>query len=196
MNKKKPILVARSCLSKLGIKFPPVPIEKLVSFANAFVIEGPLDNDGYTFRQKDLERMVFLCEGANSEILKSLREAEKKGLKNKYFILLKSEVPLVRKRFTLAHEIGHIVLKHFERSEFIYFFHKDENHNYFEEEANLFASEVLVPYPFLKQAIFQAKIRDIPSLARLFNVSEQVITIKLKYYNLLDIVVPKLNKRF
>ena len=61
--------------------------------------------------------------------------------------------------------------------------------NYFEEEANLFARELLVPYSFLKQAIFHYNIRDIHSLAEFFNVSEQVMSIKVQQYNLFDYIV-------
>lgn len=191
MTKVKPVFVARSLVSKLKLVSPPIPVEKVAKLINAIVIEGSLEKDGYTFRRKDIEKIIFLSERPDSFVAQMLRKASEKGLKEKYFIFINNQVPLVRKRFTIAHEIGHIVLKHFERSEFIYVFHKGECQNYFEEEANLFAGELLVPYSFLKQAIFHYNIRDIHSLAKFFNVSEQVMSIKVQQYNLFDYVKSK-----
>ncbi|MEM4959302.1 MAG: ImmA/IrrE family metallo-endopeptidase [Nanopusillaceae archaeon] len=191
MSKVKPIFVARSLVSKLKLNSPPIPVEKVARLINAVIIEGSLEKDGYTFRRKDIEKIIFLSERPDSFAAQMLRKANEKGLKDEYlyFIFINNQVPLVRKRFTIAHEIGHIVLKHFERSEFIYVFHKEDCQNYFEEEANLFAGELLVPYGFLKQAIFHYNIRDIHSLAKFFNVSEQVVSIKVRQYNLFDYIV-------
>lgn len=189
MLKVKPVFVARSLVSKLKLVSPPIPVEKVARLINAVIIEGSLEKDGYTFRRKDIEKIIFLSERPDSFAAQMLRKANEKGLKEEYFIFINNQVPLVRKRFTIAHEIGHIVLKHFERSEFIYVFHKEECQNYFEEEANLFAGELLVPYSFLKQAIFHYNIREIHSLAKFFNVSEQVMSIKVQQYNLFDYII-------
>lgn len=83
-----------------------------------------------------------------------------------------------RQRFSLAHEIGHVVLQHPAESEL-----GDEENRLCDREADEFAGELLVPYHFLKIEI--EKITDIDKLARVFNVSNQVITIRLISRNLL-----------
>jgi hypothetical protein len=72
--------------------------------------------------------------------------------------------PEVVKRFSIAHEIGH--------------HHMGTVHNQgtqIEREANAFAGELLVPGPKLLEALRETK--DAYELARLFQVSRQVIRI-------------------
>ena len=83
-----------------------------------------------------------------------------------------------RQRFSLGHEIGHIVLQHPAESEL-----GDEENRLCDREADEFAGELLVPYNLLKIEI--EKNKDVDNLARIFNVSTQVITIRLISQNLL-----------
>lgn len=63
-----------------------------------------------------------------------------------FFIQYKKNIPEVRKRFTVAHELGHIVLEHisFDGSCSQY------SNNSQEKEANTFANALLVPKDDLK----------------------------------------------
>ncbi len=59
------------------------------------------------------------------------------GLKGQTFILYNDQSPLCRQRFTVAHELGHILLRH-------------QGHiRRHEEEADFFASLLLLPEAFL-----------------------------------------------
>lgn len=99
-----------------------------------------------------------------------------------------------RQRFTIAHEIGHLVLHHNDpKKNDIYI---DKKWTYFratekgqrvdeqEKEANQFAAELLMPDRLVKQLIEKlgltfADENDIPMLAGLLKVSEQALTIRL-----------------
>lgn len=107
-----------------------------------------------------------------------------------------------RRRFSIAHEIGHYVLKHqFEEGEHV---HVDRGHYISrrdersaagvdpkEMEANAFAAALLMPEEFVRervavvtrgQAILDYHVRH---LANLFEVSEQAMTIRLTRLGLL-----------
>ena len=92
--------------------------------------------------------------------------------------------PLQRQRFTLAHELGHIFLKHTERD--IYDSEEiRENSKQLKEkakppqeiEADIFASELLIPYEQLKK--YTADMNDIDKLAGTFQVSKQAMTLAI-----------------
>ncbi len=67
--------------------------------------------------------------------------------------------PSVRKRFSVAHEIGHLLLGHpGQNSSFDL-----ESKDLFEVEANLFAAELLIPYDWIKKDLsgFNTNIKDL-----------------------------------
>jgi len=95
--------------------------------------------------------------------------------------------PIPRQRFTLAHELGHIFLKHSKRD--IYDAEEsreagdelmDQSKPPKEKEADTFASELLVPHDKLKQ--YEADINNIDKLAGIFHVSKQAMTIAVMNY--------------
>jgi len=75
-----------------------------------------------------------------------------------------------RRRFTIAHEIGHLLLEHGCNK-------NTDDGSVNETEANQFAAELLVPTAFLKNDF--SKVMNVQNLAKLYRVSDQVITIKL-----------------
>jgi Zn-dependent peptidase ImmA (M78 family) len=110
-------------------------------------------------------------------------------------IAVQEDDPPNRKRFTIAHEIGHFHLRHqFEPGEHV---HVDRGHfitprnsrsstgvDLKEIEANQFAACLLMPSKLLMRNIKALKaksLRDdhVERLARQFDVSEQAMTIRL-----------------
>jgi len=81
-----------------------------------------------------------------------------------------------RRRFVIAHELGHHVLRKP---------HGSSPH--VEAEVNAFAGELLVPGPFLAAAV--AETTELASLARRFQVSRQVLEIAARVHHLGDRVV-------
>jgi Zn-dependent peptidase ImmA (M78 family) len=90
--------------------------------------------------------------------------------------------PPVRRRFSVAHELGHFLNgpEPFDHSTT----HVDTRpsylnpHNRQEREADEFAAELLMPLPWLKQDVSVFGL-DVPALARRYEVSEQAMWIQL-----------------
>lgn len=89
---------------------------------------------------------------------------------------------LVRRRFSVAHELGHFLNGHEPVDHSLT--HVDTRpsylnpHNRQEREADEFAAELLMPLPWLKQDVAQFGL-DVPTLARRYGVSEQAMWIQL-----------------
>ena len=83
-----------------------------------------------------------------------------------------------RQRFSLGHELGHYLLKHLPEFEL-----PPEEIKTCNREADEFSGELLVPLESLKRSLNHTK--SISDLAHLFNVSQDVITIRLLNQNLL-----------
>jgi Zn-dependent peptidase ImmA (M78 family) len=108
--------------------------------------------------------------------------------------------PLVRRRFTIAHEIGHFVMRHYmRRNELV---HADEHAQVMyrspkasegldplEVQANQFAASLLMPSRLLRDRAEQLQRPlfedDVKMLADEFKVSEQAMTIRLTTLGLL-----------
>ncbi len=84
------------------------------------------------------------------------------------FIMYNKNSSLVRKRFTLAHELGHIVLEHVTIG-------KSSQHssNSQETEANSFAGELLVPAADLKE-FMKTGFKTLVQISERYQVSSQV----------------------
>lgn len=115
-------------------------------------------------------------------------------------IAVRKTDPLVRRRFTIAHEIGHFVLRHYmRRNELV---HADEHAQVMyrsprasegldplEVQANQFAASLLMPSKLVREEA--AKLQrplfedDVKVLAGQFKVSEQAMTIRLTTLGLL-----------
>ena len=76
--------------------------------------------------------------------------------------------PWCRRRFTIGHEIGHLLMGHVCNG---------DPSDYGEKEADMFSNELLIPTKFIK--VDFAKTPNIQALAKLYRVSEAAMTIKL-----------------
>ena len=83
-----------------------------------------------------------------------------------------------RKRFSLGHELGHYLLKHPPEFEL-----PPEEAEICDKEANEFSGELLVPLHLLKRALEATK--SISELSHCFNISQEVLTIRILNQNLL-----------
>lgn len=90
-------------------------------------------------------------------------------------VAVNADEPQARRRFTIAHELGHLFLHPGEQH------HRDEkfaNFNAAELKANQFAAALLMPEWMVWRAI--GRHRGIKDLARLFEVSEVAMKYRLK----------------
>lgn len=96
-----------------------------------------------------------------------------------YFIFYNPDMIPARRNFTIAHEIGHIILNHHRLSK-SKVLAKNGAHKIIERQANIFAQNLLMP------ADSTAEIRDIKTIAELaemYEVSKQMVYTRLKNLN-------------
>lgn len=107
--------------------------------------------------------------------------------KPKIAVLNKAK-PITRQRFTLAHELGHIFLEHKKRdiydAEAAREAEEDLNLSIKkpprEVEADVFASELLIPYAQLKR--YHSEINEVDKLAKVFVVSREAMSLAILNY--------------
>ena len=114
----------------------------------------------------------------------------------KWAIVVNKSHSAVRRRFTIAHELGHLLLHGYKSAHADRAFkvrlrdsHSSEGSVLEEVEANRFAAELLMPTHLLRQKLANHSIeyapaggsadREIAHLAREFNVSTQALQIRL-----------------
>ena len=91
------------------------------------------------------------------------------------FIVYNDERPIVRKRFSVAHELGHLYMGHLHGNS-----SNDLNTDNFDEiEANAFAAQLLMPPIFLRKDI-KSGLKDPEQLAKKYNVSIDAMWLQLR----------------
>ncbi len=109
-------------LDECGLSSPPVKISHIIKHLDIFVDKGLTD---------------FL----ESNKISAFIDLEDK------IIEYNDRHPTVRKRFSIAHEVGHLVLGHSVKSDIFSYSSRDP----VEVEANIFAAELLMPFKWLKE---------------------------------------------
>ena len=97
-----------------------------------------------------------------------------------------------RKRFTIAHEIGHFVLGHLKPGSPKFREYRDLSSNFSsrsanpqEREANTFAAQLLMPAKTVKFVVAEKKITDVDELAKVFGVSQVAMKYRLSNIGLI-----------
>jgi len=164
---------AEKLVERLGIRKAPIDVEKIVQALGLRIVTVDLGDDV-------------------SGLLVS-----RKGMAS---IAVKQKDPPVRRRFTIAHEIGHFCLRHHllgnelvhtdEHRQVIYRSPRaSEGLDPLEIQANQFAASLLMPTKLIRERV--ATLRkpllehDVKVLATEFRVSEQAMTIRLSTLGLL-----------
>lgn len=154
--------IAADLLSKGKIQQPPVPVNELASAVGATLRVGPLEG----------ELSGFLLRRDNTTII---------GVNSLH--------ARTRQRFTIAHELGHLLLhnstEHVDRA--MSFYYRDQRSSRAEIkqeiEANQFAAELLMPRRMVDAVIPQSVdlFADalLSDLASRFEVSVQALTYRL-----------------
>lgn len=97
---------------------------------------------------------------------------------NRKLIGINKNYHIHNKRFSIGHELGHYFLGHPPEFECT-----DEEIKLYNQEADEFSSELLLPLDLLKEKI--KKIKDLKVLSNIFQVSEQALFIKVSNQGLL-----------
>lgn len=113
---------------------------------------------------------------------KKLKEVSKDGFTiykdGQYNIFIsKLENKSKRNRFTLAHEVGHIVLNHHKllKNNLIKFNGKTKD--IFEMQANVFAENILMPVHLVNKFRYE----DVEDLSRIFEVSKSMAEVRMAH---------------
>jgi Zn-dependent peptidase ImmA (M78 family)/DNA-binding XRE family transcriptional regulator len=148
---RTPTQAAEELIDKAEISHPPVPVERLAQLCGAFVVVRHFP--------QELSGLVF--EYDNAAVIGVNQDHHEH-----------------RRRFTIAHELGHHLLEHHER------FHIDVHEGELlghdwraERSANDFAADLLMPRRFLVDAFETTP--DPAALAKRFDVSELAMGYRL-----------------
>ena len=114
---------------------------------------------------------------------------------DKHIILVNSNHPPVRQRFTIAHELGHYFLDHhsnlFIDKGNLYRNDKSSEGNLrWEKDANKFAAELLMPEELMIDLVEEKKLEDdedLVELAKELEVSTQALTYRLNNLGLISL---------
>lgn len=179
---------AAQLLKRAGITSVPVPVEQIAKFVDAQL--------RYAAFEDDLSGLLY-------------REESEDGGDVATVIGVNVSHPPRRRRFTIAHEIGHLMLNHLERAEFDPL-HIDrkfpclprngksaEGVNRLEIEANGFAAALLMPAKQLREDFKRYRADSIEcfdyeddelasALAKRYNVSLQAMVIRLTRLGLIE----------
>lgn len=142
--------LARKLIKDAKIKEAPVSLQKIIEFLQK---EYDLDVRRANFTN-DVSGLLVRCKEVDDEF---------------FTIGFNENHPWCRRRFTIAHEIGHMLFNHVCDKNGI----KSDN----EKEADTFAGELLIPTAFIKKDF--SKLPDIPELSKLYRVSGEAMAIKL-----------------
>ena len=168
-----PFVQAKQILHELGIKSPPTPLERIAKAKGAIIRYAPLDDE--------LSGMVYIKAGVPIIGVNSLHHPN-------------------RQRFTIAHELAHLILHRASISNEV---HVDKKFPAWESvrlnrdaksaagtedieiQANQFAAELLMPRAFIDQALTgkQFDIEDegpMEELAKKFRVSRQALEYRIR----------------
>jgi predicted transcriptional regulator len=97
-----------------------------------------------------------------------------------YSIVVNSNEPFVRRRFTVAHEIAHFLLHRNLLREGLEddTFYRSKLGSVLETQANSLAADILMPYTLINAAVAQG-IKTISGLATLFQVSQDAMKVRM-----------------
>lgn len=165
IRRKKIRELTQKLLAESGITGSPVPVARIAKSQGARIFFDARDDDISGFLYSDDKRAVI---GVNTQH------------------------PSVRQRFTIAHELGHLLLHSRDQvhvdNEFPIMLRSEassQGNNAEEIEANLFAAELLMPEHFIEKDLQAVDTLDLldsdmaASLANKYGVSTQALLIRL-----------------
>ncbi|MGB5686821.1 MAG: XRE family transcriptional regulator [Candidatus Electrothrix sp.] len=152
-------------------KLPFFDLDEYATASNAAIAlrrylrlpKGPINN--LTSIIEEFGILVLLCDFETQQ----LDGFTIFGKGNTPLIFVNKDMPWCRIRFTLAHELGHIVMNHVHRPEI-------------EEEANEFASSFLMPEEDIEKDFWRKRlyIKDLAELKPYWKVSMQALLMRAK----------------
>ncbi len=189
--------------------YPPVDVVELarrfgVKEINKFSGAGAIDPESLSSIIDSIKITLNQMEAKykSNRVSGYVRRVDKDNENEGYIIGVNQDDAKVRQRFSISHEIAHIVLHSaligdgikdminkkigsddskngVDKNEENYSLYRSGLSNSVETSANDLAARILMPLKFIEEAI-KSGVKDIPALAELFGVSEQAMTIRVK----------------
>lgn len=151
--------IGRTFYNSLNIKSYPIdPIQIVYHMNWKFEIDDLCGEEGYTFYNPRTDNYCIVIDNTQS-------------------------VRRQRCKFTIAHEIGHIVMDHYNCYDIDNL--TDEAYHILDVEADIVAGEILMPYISLRRT----NNSNIISLANLYDVSHSAMETRLRFLNLYDCII-------
>ena len=145
-----------------------------------------LNTEIANFPEIDVESIAPLMNITIKKVSNSSQSGSVETTKEGILIKINEEEVGYRQRFTIAHEIGHVVFKHLEVSQILYravkAFDPDIEDKLQERQANDFAAKLLMPDKLIEYHIHDLNIKEPGELAKKFNVSS--ISMEYRLINL------------
>ena len=104
--------------------------------------------------------------------------------RGQWLVVVNGSEPLTRQRFSMAHEIKHIIDHRFVRLTFSQF-PEPERAAMVEQICDYFAGCLLMPRPWVKR-LWCSGMQHVPDLARAFGVSQAAISVRLSQIGLTE----------
>lgn len=147
----------------------------------AKITQAPVKlNEIYKLVQKDFGAVIV---PADESVTGKERDAMLVNKDGQLVILYNKNRPVVRQRFSVAHEIGHLYFGHVMGNSSLHHGYK----NFDEQEADHFAAYLLMPTKFLR-ADMKAGMKDIDVLARRYGVSKDALWIQVTNNGLIKLL--------
>ena len=125
---------------------------------------------------------VYYTEDWNDDVCGAIRRDDVHGGSRGYTILVNYKHPHARQRFTIAHEIAHLVLHSDLINEGIVddILYRSGKGDRMEWDANRLAARILMPEKLVKRALSEEQT-NLKELAKYFDVSQSAMSIRLGY---------------
>jgi Zn-dependent peptidase ImmA (M78 family) len=124
---------------------------------------------------------VYVSNSLNDDVSGMIKKSTEKGGESGYAIFVNGKHPNTRKRFTIAHEIGHYLLHKEMIGDGIIedaLLRATGLTNSVERQANSFAADFLMPWKLIEKAMDDG-INSIEGLANLFEVSRDAMSYRI-----------------
>jgi len=148
---------ATRLLKLAGIEGPPVPVRELVE----------------SLPRVEVKRFPGLPTSGRTQ-----------WAGNRWVILVSSDDSPVRQRFSLGHEVAHVVYHPLE--DVLPALETTTSEERLEQACEYFSACLLMPRMWIKRAYCEEGIQDVPSLSRLFNVSWVAMQVRLEQLGLVQ----------
>lgn len=162
-------------------KFTEARHKTLALLKAAKITQAPVRlNEIYKLVQEEFGAVIV---PADESVVGKERDAMLVNRDGQLIILYNKNRPVVRQRFSVAHEIGHLYFGHVMGNSSAHHGYK----NYDEQEANHFAAHLLMPTKFLRADI-KARMKDIDELAKRYEVSTDALWVQISSTGLMKLL--------